>query len=51
MSEDLDEVLSLSDRILVMYEGSIIAEADPRTSTREALGLMMAGSRAEAASG
>jgi len=45
VSEDLDEVLSLSDRILVMYEGTIIAEADPRTSTREALGLMMAGSR------
>ena len=45
ISEDLDEVLSLSDRILVMYEGAIIAEAAPRTSTREALGLMMAGSR------
>jgi simple sugar transport system ATP-binding protein len=45
ISEDLDEVLSLSDRILVMYEGTIIAEAVPRTSTREALGLMMAGSR------
>jgi len=49
VSEDLDEVLSLSDRILVMYEGAIIAEADPRTSTREALGLMMAGSHSEAA--
>ena len=47
ISEDLDEVLSLSDRILVMYEGQIIAEADPRTSTREALGLMMAGVRGE----
>jgi general nucleoside transport system ATP-binding protein len=45
ISEDLDEVLSLSDRILVMYEGSIIAEADPRASTREVLGLMMAGVR------
>jgi simple sugar transport system ATP-binding protein len=43
ISEDLDEVLSLADRILVMYEGAIIAEADPRASTREALGLMMAG--------
>jgi len=29
-----------------MYEGEIIAEADPRTSTREALGLMMGGARA-----
>ena len=47
ISEDLDEVLTLSDRILVMYEGQIIAEADPRSSTREALGLMMAGVRSE----
>ncbi len=45
ISEDLDEVLSISDRVLVMYEGEIIAEADPRASTREALGLMMAGVR------
>ena len=45
VSEDLDEVLSLSDRVLVMYEGEIIAEAKPRESTREALGLMMAGVR------
>jgi len=47
ISEDLDEVLSISDRVLVMYEGQVIAEADPRTSTREALGLMMAGVRGE----
>jgi simple sugar transport system ATP-binding protein len=45
VSEDLDEVLSLSDRILVMFEGDIIAEVNPRESTREALGLMMAGLR------
>ena len=45
VSEDLDEVLSLSDRVVVMYEGEIIAEVRPRDSTREALGLMMAGSR------
>jgi ABC-type uncharacterized transport system ATPase subunit len=43
ISEDLDEVMSISDRILVMYEGSIIGEADPRTTAREAIGLMMAG--------
>ena len=48
VSEDLDEVLSLSDRVLVMYEGEIIAEAKPRESTREALGLMMAGVRSVA---
>ena len=48
ISEDLDEVLSLSDRVLVMFEGEIIAEARPRESTREALGLMMAGVRGSA---
>ena len=39
-------MLSLSDRILVMYEGEVISEVEPGTSTREALGLMMAGVRA-----
>jgi len=48
VSEDLDEVLSLSDRILVMYEGEIISEVEAGTSSREALGLMMAGVRATA---
>ncbi|MDA8266674.1 MAG: ABC transporter ATP-binding protein [Actinomycetota bacterium] len=43
ISEDLDEVMSLSDRILVMFEGRVIGTADPRTSTREAVGLLMAG--------
>jgi len=43
ISEDLDEVMSLSDRILVMYEGRIIGTADPRTATRESVGLLMAG--------
>jgi simple sugar transport system ATP-binding protein len=42
ISEDLDEIVSLSDRILVMYEGAIVGEADASTS-RETLGLMMAG--------
>ena len=49
VSEDLDEVLALADRIVVMYEGSIIGEADPRTTTREAVGLMMAGVEADPA--
>ena len=43
ISEDLDEVLALSDRILVMYEGAIIGQVDPGAATREAVGLMMAG--------
>jgi len=48
ISEDLDEVISISDRILVMYEGTIIGEVGPRTTTREAIGLMMAGVAAPA---
>jgi len=40
--------MSISDRILVMYEGRIIGTADPRTSTREAIGFMMAGVSADA---
>jgi len=43
ISEDLDEIMSISDRILVMYEGRIIGEASPAATTREAIGLMMAG--------
>jgi general nucleoside transport system ATP-binding protein len=43
ISEDLDEVMTISDRIIVMYRGRIIGSADPRTSTREAIGLLMAG--------
>jgi len=43
VSEDLDEVMSISHRTLVMYEGALIGEVDPRTTTREAIGLMMAG--------
>ena len=43
ISEDLDEVMAISDRILVIYEGMIISEVDPRATSREAIGLMMAG--------
>jgi simple sugar transport system ATP-binding protein len=43
ISEDLDEVMAISDRILVIYEGAIISEVDPRTTSREEIGLMMAG--------
>jgi general nucleoside transport system ATP-binding protein len=43
ISEDLDEAMSISDRILVMYEGRIVGEVDPRTTSREAIGLLMAG--------
>ncbi len=43
ISEDLDEVFGLSDRIAVIYEGKIIGIVDPETATREDVGLMMAG--------
>lgn len=43
VSADLMEVLSLSDRILVMYEGRIMGELTPEEATEEKLGLLMAG--------
>jgi ABC-type uncharacterized transport system ATPase subunit len=43
ISEDLDELRALSDRILVMYEGEIVGECDPLTTTVEEIGLLMAG--------
>ena len=47
VSLELEEVLSVSDRILVMYEGEIVGEFDPRKTNREELGLYMAGARKE----
>jgi simple sugar transport system ATP-binding protein len=49
VSEDLDEIFALSDRIAVIYEGEIIGVVDPQETTREAIGLMMAGVAPEAA--
>ena len=43
ISEDLDEVFSLSDRIVVMYEGKIIGEASIQTASREQIGLWLSG--------
>jgi simple sugar transport system ATP-binding protein len=43
ISEDLDEVLALSDRIAVLYEGRIMGVVDRDETNAEALGLMMAG--------
>src|ERR1035437_5614869 len=45
ISEDLDEVLTISDRVLVMYEGRIIGSAGPGAASREEIGMMMAGVR------
>jgi simple sugar transport system ATP-binding protein len=43
ISEDLDEILALADRIAVMYEGGVAGERDVGTATVEELGLLMAG--------
>jgi ABC-type uncharacterized transport system ATPase subunit len=47
ISEDLDEIRSLADRIGVLYEGRLVGELDARKATVEDLGLLMAGGRAE----
>lgn len=44
VSADLNEVMSLSDRILVMYQGRIMGELTQEEATAEKLGLLMAGS-------
>ena len=45
VSLELDEVMSLSDRILVMYEGEIVGELDPAKTTVQEMGLYMAGAK------
>lgn len=46
-SLELDEVMNLSDRILVMFEGRIVANLNPKKITVEELGLYMSGARRE----
>lgn len=43
ISTDLDEVIQLSDRIIVMYEGRVIGEGRTEEFTLEKLGLLMGG--------
>ncbi|MCF0230369.1 MAG: hypothetical protein HUJ76_11850 [Parasporobacterium sp.] len=45
VSSELSEVMSLSDRVIVMYKGGIIGEVDPRKVSREDIGLLMAGAK------
>ena len=45
VSLELDEVMDVPDRILVMYEGEIVGELDPKQTTEEELGLYMAGAK------
>ncbi len=47
VSMELDEIISLSDRIAVMYNGQIMGEVDPQQVTIEEIGLMMAGHKLE----
>jgi simple sugar transport system ATP-binding protein len=47
VSVELDEIMSLSDRIIVMYRGQIQGEVDAATVSEEELGLLMAGASVE----
>ena len=46
VSSELDEVMALSDRLLVMFGGRIVADLDPKTTTNAEVGLHMLGSGA-----
>jgi len=46
VSAELDEVLSLSDRAVVIYEGRLVGEVDPKSVSEEEIGLMMTGGKA-----
>ena len=43
ISEDLEELMSMSDRILVMYEGRIVGDVSAAQADRESIGLLMGG--------
>ncbi|HEO8418950.1 TPA: ABC transporter ATP-binding protein [Yersinia enterocolitica] len=47
ISFELEEILNVSDRIAVIFDGEIIATVDPKTTTEQELGLLMAGSKAK----
>jgi simple sugar transport system ATP-binding protein len=49
VSVELDEIMSLSDRIAVMFDGQIMGERDPAQTDEKELGLLMAGMNGEAA--
>lgn len=48
ISEDLDELLSLSDRLIVLYEGQIVGEMPTEGADIHQIGLLMAGAKADA---
>ena len=43
ISVELDEILSLSDRVVVMFDGKIMGERQPADTNEKELGLLMAG--------
>ena len=45
VSLELDEVMNLADRILVMYNGEIVGQFNPKETTPEELGLYMSGAK------
>lgn len=47
-SEELSDLFNLADRIAVMFKGEIVGVVDPKTTTVEEVGMMMAGRRMEA---
>src|SRR5207237_10029704 len=47
ISEDLDEILALADRVVVMYEGAVVGERAAESATVEEFGLLMAGGEGE----
>jgi ABC-type uncharacterized transport system ATPase subunit len=51
VSSELDEVMALSDRLLVMFDGKIVAELDPTMVTNAEVGLYMLGSGTESSPG
>ena len=50
-SLELDEIMNLSDRIAVMYEGRIVGILDPRKTDEQEIGLLMSGGRASGGGG
>jgi simple sugar transport system ATP-binding protein len=51
ISFELEEIMNVSDRIAVIYEGEIVAIVDPKETTEQELGLLMAGSKRTEAGG
>ncbi len=49
VSVELDEIMALADRIIVMYEGQIVAEINGRDADKTQLGLMMANAHQDTA--